>query len=110
MVNGRRSLAEYRRALSPRGHLVVAGGDVGTILRAMLLGPVVSLAHSITVRSLVARPSRDDLMFVGQLLDSGAVMPVIDRYYPLGELPAAMRYLGSGHAQGKVVIMMEQAG
>lgn len=110
VVNGRRSLAEYRRALSPRGHLVVAGGDVGTIMQATLLGPVVSLARGVTVRSLVARPSRDDLMFVGQLLDSGAVVPVIDRCYPLGELPEAMRYLGSGHARGKVVITMEQAG
>lgn len=110
VVNGRRSLAEYRRALSPRGRLVVAGGDVGTILRATLLGPVVSLAHSITVRGLVARPSRDDLLFVGQLLDSGVVVPVIDRCYPLGELPEAMRYLATGHACGKVVITMEHAG
>jgi NADPH:quinone reductase-like Zn-dependent oxidoreductase len=110
VVNGRRSLAEYRRALSPRGRLVVAGGDVGTILQATLLGPVLSLAHSITVRGLAARPSRDDLLFVGQLLDSGVVVPVIDRCYPLGELPEAMRYLGSGHACGKVVITMEHAG
>jgi NADPH:quinone reductase-like Zn-dependent oxidoreductase len=110
VVNGRRSLAEYRRALSPRGRLVVAGGDVGTIMQATLLGPVVSLAHSITVRSLLARPSRDDLLFVGQLLDSGVVVPVIDRCYPLRELPEAMRYLGSGHARGKIVITMEQAG
>jgi NADPH:quinone reductase-like Zn-dependent oxidoreductase len=109
VVNGRRSLAEYRRALSPRGHLVVAGGDVRTIMQALLLGPALSLAHSITVHSLVARPSRDDLMFVGQLLDSGVVVPVIDRCYPLGELPEAMRYLATGHARGKVVITVEQA-
>jgi NADPH:quinone reductase-like Zn-dependent oxidoreductase len=87
----------------------VAGGDVGTIMRATLLGPVLSLAHSITVRSLVARPSRDDLLFVGQLLDSGAVVPVIDRCYPFGELPEAMRYLAGGHVRGKLVITMEQA-
>jgi NADPH:quinone reductase-like Zn-dependent oxidoreductase len=107
VVNGRRSLAEYRRALSPRGRLVVAGGDVGTILQATLLGPAVSLARGVTVRGLVARPRRDDLMFVGQLLDSGVVMPVIDRCYPLGELPEAMHYLATSHARGKVVITME---
>jgi NADPH:quinone reductase-like Zn-dependent oxidoreductase len=110
VVNGRRSLAEYRRALSPRGRLVVAGGDVGTIMRATLLGSVVSLAHSITVRSLVGRPGRDALLFVGQLLDSGVIVPVIDRCYPLGELPEAIRYLATGHARGKIVITMEQAG
>ncbi len=110
VVNGRRSLAEYRRALSPRGRLVVAGGDVGTIMQATLFGPAVSLARGVTVRGLVARPSREDLMFVGALLDSGVVVPVIDRCYPLGELPEAMRYLGSGHARGKVVITVEHAG
>ncbi|NCC33820.1 MAG: hypothetical protein EOM24_17660 [Chloroflexia bacterium] len=64
------------------------------------------------MRSLIARPSRDDLLFVGELLDSGVVVPVIDRCYPLGELPEAMRYLASGHARGKIVIVitMEQAG
>ena len=110
VVNGRRSLAEYRRALSPRGRLVVAGGDVGTILQATLLGPVLSLIHRVTVRSLAARPSRDDLRFVGQLLDSGVVVPAIDRCYPLRELPEAMRYLANGHAGGKIIITMKQAG
>ncbi len=110
VVNGRRSLAEYRRALSPRGRLVVAGGDVGTILQATLLGPVLSLIHRVTVRSLAARPSRDYLRFVGQLLDSGVVVPAIDRCYPLRELPEAMRYLANGHAGGKIIITMKQAG
>jgi NADPH:quinone reductase-like Zn-dependent oxidoreductase len=109
VVNGRRSLAEYRRALNSRGHLVVVGGDVGTIMQATLLGPLLSFVHSVTVRSLVTHPSRDDLLFVGQLLDSGAVVPVIDRCYPLGELSEAMRYLANGHACGKVVITLEQA-
>jgi NADPH:quinone reductase-like Zn-dependent oxidoreductase len=110
VVNGRRSLAEYRRALSPRGRLVVAGGDVGTIMQATLFGPAVSLARGVTIRGLVARPSREDLIFIGALLDSSVVVPVLDRCYPLGELPEAMRYLGSGHARGKVVITVEHAG
>ena len=75
-----------------------------------MIGPAVSLARGVTVRGLVARPSREDLMFVGALLDSGVIVPVIDRCYPLGGLPEAMRYLGSGHACGKVVITMEHAG
>lgn len=107
VVNGQRSLVEYRRALSPRGRLVVAGGAVGTIMQATLFGPVVSLARGVTVRGLVARPSREDLMFVGALLGSGVIVPVIDRCYPLGELPEAMRYLATGHARSKIVITID---
>jgi len=108
VVNGRHSLAEYRRALNPRGRLVVAGGAVRTIMQAMLLVPVVSLVHRVTVRNLLALPSQDDLMSVS-CWTVGRLVPVIDRCYPLGELPDAMRYLATDHARGKVVITMEQA-
>lgn len=110
VVNGQHPLAAYRRALGPRGRLVVVGGGVATIMQATLLGRVLSLAHRITVRGLIARPARDNLLFVGQLLDSGVIVPVIDRCYPLRDLPEAMRYLAAGHACGKVVITMEQDG
>ena len=50
------------------------------------------------------KPSSDDLLHLRQLLEKGSVKPVIDRSYPLGEVPAAIRYLEEGHARGKVVI------
>jgi NADPH:quinone reductase-like Zn-dependent oxidoreductase len=49
-------------------------------------------------------PSRKDLMMVREFLESGAVIPVIDRCYPLKELPQALRYLATGHARGKIII------
>jgi NADPH:quinone reductase-like Zn-dependent oxidoreductase len=74
---------------------------------AMLLGPVLSIGGGITVRSLRAQPSQHDLAFVSGLLESGEVVPVVDRCYPLRELPEALRYRASGHARGKIVITME---
>jgi NADPH:quinone reductase-like Zn-dependent oxidoreductase len=110
VATGRRSLAAYRRALNPGGRIVVAGGAVGQIVQAMLLGPALSLVHAISVRNLLARPGRHELAFVSQLLDAGAVVPVIDRCYPLCELPEAMHYFAAGHASGEVFITMEQNG
>ncbi len=81
VVNGRHSLAEYRRALSPCGRLVVAGGAVTTIMQALFLVPVVSLVHRVTVRNLLALPSRDDLMSVS-CWTVGRLVPVVDRCYP----------------------------
>ena len=109
VVNGGRSLTEYRRVLNPQGRLVVVGGAIGQIMQALRLGPALSRIHSMTVRNLLARPSRHDLETISQLLESGAIMPVIDCCYPLSELPAAMRYFAVGHARGKVVITVEQA-
>jgi NADPH:quinone reductase-like Zn-dependent oxidoreductase len=54
-----------------------------------------------------ATPNQKDLIFLAELLESGKVVPVIDRCYPFNETPEAIRYLEQGHAQGKVIIMME---
>ena len=56
----------------------------------------------------VAKPNQKDLVFMKELLEAGKVVPVIDRRYPLGETAEAIRYLEEGHAQGKVVITVEQ--
>jgi NADPH:quinone reductase-like Zn-dependent oxidoreductase len=53
------------------------------------------------------KPNKDDLVFMSELLEAGKVVPVIDRRYPLSEVPEALRYLGEVHARGKVVITME---
>jgi NADPH:quinone reductase-like Zn-dependent oxidoreductase len=107
VANGKRSLTAYRRVLRPGGRCVVAGGAIGQIMGAMLLGPVLSIGGGITVRSLRAQPSQHDLAFVSGLLESGEVVPVVDRCYPLRELPEALRYRAAGHARGKIVITME---
>jgi NADPH:quinone reductase-like Zn-dependent oxidoreductase len=54
--------------------------------------------------SLIAKPNGEDLIVLKELIEAGKVTPVIDRTYPLAEVPAAIRYLHEGHARGKVVI------
>ena len=56
---------------------------------------------------LAAKPNKKDLVFMKELLEAGKLVPVIDRRYPLSEVAEALRYLGEGHAQGKVVITLE---
>jgi NADPH:quinone reductase-like Zn-dependent oxidoreductase len=109
-ASGRRWLTAYRRALRPGGRCVVAGGAIGQILGATLLGPVLSIGGGITVQSLRAQPSQHDLTFVSGLLESGEVVPVVDRCYPLRKLPEALHYCVAGHSPGKIVITMEHTG
>jgi len=57
--------------------------------------------------SMLANPKKKDYVFLIELFEAGKLIPVIDRRYPLSEVPEALRYYGGGHAQGKVVITME---
>jgi len=110
VVNGNRPLTAYRRALRPGGCCVVAGGAIPQILTATLLGPALSLAWGVSVRNVLAQPSQTDLTFLSGLLEAGEVVPVVDRCFPLRELPEALRYRAAGRASGKVVITMEHTG
>jgi len=71
----------------------------------MLQGPWISMTGSQKMGNMgVAKPNQNDLVIMKELLEAGKVKPVIDRCYPLSEVPDAIRYLEEGHAQGKVVI------
>jgi len=107
VANGNRSLFDYKRSLKPKGICVLAGGSVGSIgqiLGGMLLAWWISKTGSKKINSFLARIKQGDLAAMKDLLESGKVKPVIDRRYPLQEAAAALRYLGEGHAKGKVVI------
>jgi NADPH:quinone reductase-like Zn-dependent oxidoreductase len=101
---GYRSIFDYRRALAPEGTYVVTGGAMAQIFQPMLLGPWIGLTGRQKMGNLSAVSDREDLAFVTHLIEAGEVVPVIDRRYPLRELPEALRYYGEGHARGKVVI------
>jgi NADPH:quinone reductase-like Zn-dependent oxidoreductase len=103
---GYRSIFDYKRALKPGGIHVVTGGSLVQIFQAMLLGPWISMTEKKKFGSLLVKPNKDlDLM--KELIETGKVKPVIDRCYPFSQVADALRYYGSGHVRGKVVITME---
>jgi NADPH:quinone reductase-like Zn-dependent oxidoreductase len=104
-VNGYYPLSAYRRALNRRGVYLCAGGTLPQIFQAMLLGPAMSSKNGKKMGSMgVARINPKDLLYLKGLLESGKVVPVVDKTYPLNEVPDAIRYLLEGHARGKIVI------
>ena len=106
-VGGARSISEYRRALSPTGKYVMIGGSSMTqFYQAMLYGPWMSMTGSQKMGLMLVKPNQKDLAFVKDLMEAGKVVPVIDKEYPLSEVPEAIRYLEAGRAQGKVVIKL----
>jgi len=106
-ANGYHPLADYKRALAPGGIYVMTGGSMRQIFQAMLLAPWFSMNGSRKMGGLTAQASQKDLVFIKELMEAGKVVPVIDRVYPLPEVPEALRYLVAGHAKGKVVITIE---
>lgn len=101
---GNRSIADLRRVLTPKGSCAVAGfTTMARMLPIMLFGS----RGQQKVSSFLARPNREDLLVINKLLESGDVVPVIDRCYSLAETAEAIRYLETGRARGKVIITLE---
>lgn len=107
-IAGNRTLARLRRILTPWGTLVLVGGEGGgrwlggmdRLLRAGLLAPFTRQR----LTGLLAVVRAPDLQILRGLIEAGQVTPIIDRTYPLAEVPTAIRYLAEGRARGKVVI------
>jgi NADPH:quinone reductase-like Zn-dependent oxidoreductase len=105
---GTRSPSDLRRALTPKGTLVLSSGEsdgrwigpLGRVIKAAVLSPLVRQR----LGTFEAKQSGDDLRVLKELIESGKLAPVIDRTYPLIETPEAIRYLEKGHARGKVVV------
>jgi NADPH:quinone reductase-like Zn-dependent oxidoreductase len=107
-VIAHRSVFAYARALKPNGSCFVVGGSVATFFQILLLGPWLRRASGKNLRILAVQRNREDLVFMTELCEAGKIIPVIDRRYPLSEVPEALRYLGEGRAKGKVVITVAQ--
>ena len=106
-ANAYHSIFAYRRALGPRGIYVMAGGGGVQILQGMLLGPLLSLFGRKKMRFFIANINQQDLGLLKNLLETGKVVPVIDRCYPLSRAAEALSYLEEKHAKGKIVITVE---
>jgi NADPH:quinone reductase-like Zn-dependent oxidoreductase len=110
---GQRPLRLLRRVMTPRGRLVLGGSETGgrwlggldRQLRAALLSPFVGQA----LRSLLSSENGADLRILGELAESGRLVPVVDRTFELAATAEAMAYLTAGRARGKVVVVPEGA-
>jgi NADPH:quinone reductase-like Zn-dependent oxidoreductase len=107
-IGGNATLSRLRRALAPKGTLVIAGGETGgrwlggydRQLRALLLSRFVDQK----LGAFISTENHEDMIVLKELIEAGKVTPVIDRTYPLIEVPQAIRYLEQGRARGKVVV------
>ena len=107
-IGGNSSLTRLRRALTPDGTLVITGGEgkgrwlggTDRQIRALLLSRIVGQK----LVAFIAKENHEDMIVLKELIESGKLTPVIDRTYPLAEVPEAIRYLEEGHARGKAVI------
>src|SRR5215218_2155943 len=109
-IGGNSTLSRLRRALASRGTLVIVGGETderwlgGTDrqLRALTLSPFVGQK----LGTFVSSENHEDMNVLKELIEAGKVTPIVDRIYPLSEVPEAIRYLEEGHTRGKVVITL----
>lgn len=105
---GHRSLSQLRRALTPKGTLVIVGSEgrgqwLGGFDRS-LRAPLLSRFVGQRLRMLASKPRQEDLQTLRELIEAGKLTPVIGQTYPLGEVREAIRALEAGHTRGKLVI------
>ena len=106
-ISGSRPMAEYRRVMAPGGILVAIGGPAGSwlapadrMLKAMALSPFTKQRFA----PFVARSKSEDLALLAELVQSGAIVPVIDKRFSLLDAANAVAFVGAGQARGKVVV------
>lgn len=101
----KRSVFDYKRALSPEGIVVMVGGSITRVFQNFLLGPLISMAGNRKIGMGKWQPNnKEGLDFLKKLYEGGKVKPVIDKCYPINEIVEAFRYLDAGQARGKIVI------
>ncbi len=103
-VNGYHPLSAYKQALTPDGSCVTAGGDNAQIFEALFLASWHSRKGSQKMSVLSFTSTQEDLIAVRDLIEAGKVTPVVDKRYPLHELPDAIRCLEAGCSKGKIVL------
>jgi len=101
------SVFAYQRSLTPGGRYLYVGGSMATLLQILLMGPLTGRTANKKIRLLAVRLGAQHLAPIVELCQAGKITTVIDRRYRLSEVPEALRYLGEGHAKGKVVVTAE---
>lgn len=103
-VVAHRSFFDYKRALARDGVFVLIGGRISLLLPLLTLGPLFAKLERKKLGILPHKPNSKDLAYLRDCFEAGELKPIIDKQFPLSEVPAALQYLGDGNARGKVVI------
>ncbi len=98
------SIFDYQHALCPEGKYVMVGGSMTAIFQTLILGSLISMTGKKKMSILGHKRNKKDMAFMTELFEAGKVVPVIDRRYPLSDVPDAFRYFAKGLARGKIVI------
>jgi NADPH:quinone reductase-like Zn-dependent oxidoreductase len=96
-----RPMAEIEPVLTPAGSYVLTGGDMSRIIQ-------VSMSKNKQMKNFTAMVNQEDLVYMKELIESGKVVPVIDKEYPLWETPQAIQYYGERLSRGKIIITIEK--
>ncbi|MGJ3246927.1 MAG: NAD(P)-dependent alcohol dehydrogenase [Elainellaceae cyanobacterium] len=99
-----RSVFDYLPMLTPDGIYVMVGGSIARFFQVMFLAPWISETRRQKVKCLAVKPNQTDLMALKDLLEAGAIAPLIDQCYSLSDVPAAIRHLEQRQVLGKVAI------
>lgn len=103
-VVGTRYIFNCKRVLNPNGTYVMVGGSLSLIIQLLCLGPLFAKTENKTLKVLVHKPNKKDQDALTKLYMEGNLLPVIDRRYNLNQVKEAIRYLGEGHAKGKIIV------
>jgi NADPH:quinone reductase-like Zn-dependent oxidoreductase len=104
-VIAHRSVSDYKRALKPGGIFAMIGGSMGgLLLQFIFIWPILSRFSNKKLGLMGYKPARNDLEYLNLLVEEGELIPVIDKCYPLEEVPAAFKYFSEGNTKGKIII------
>jgi NADPH:quinone reductase-like Zn-dependent oxidoreductase len=92
--------------LTAKGIYVLVGGATDRFFKTMLLGPWLTKTRSKTVKCLASKPNQADLLTLKEMLEGGKISTVLDRTYPLSEVPTAIHQLEQRQVTGKIAIVI----
>jgi NADPH:quinone reductase-like Zn-dependent oxidoreductase len=100
-----RSVFDYLPSLTKNGTYVLIGGSIARLFQTMFLGPWLTKTRSQNVKLLMTKPNQTDLMTLKEMLETGKITPMLDRTYPLSEVPTAIHQLEQRQVTGKIAIV-----
>ena len=107
-IAGYHSVFDYKRALNQKGIYSIVGGSRFSIFQVLFIGSLISMTGDKKIGLMTWKPNKkEDLVFIKELIESGKLVPIIDKTYPLSEVAEAFRHFEEEHPQGKIVITME---